>query len=259
MVVPVNQRHHNEARFSSVLFLGDSYAENGLGVLKMNPHSHLVGVGSPSSSVGSPPLRGRQWSNLSSDLRDPPLDRLGFGICHSTPLEPSADHWHSPLDAPIAGDAKAEGWWRLRFRVGCGMDEVAMGFGSANGVGDDVESKFCGWSAVGVEVTGGGWELRVVLNGARGPRSFEPECANPGDGDLLDSDQPTLSLLCPFNQGHRSFEPEGANLGDGELLDSDQPTLSLLCPFNQGLRSFEPEDANPGDGDFSIRTRWFQI
>ncbi|KAL4385354.1 hypothetical protein GQ457_15G021950 [Hibiscus cannabinus] len=106
-----------------------------------------------------------------------------------------------------------------------------------------------------------------------------------GAKSRLDSDQPTLSLICPFNQGPRSFKPEGANLGDGDLapdpsnprvrilemvicplerdgaksrLDSDQPTLSLICPFYQGPRSFEPEGANPGDGDLSIRTRWCQ-
>ncbi|KAL4354956.1 hypothetical protein GQ457_06G004500 [Hibiscus cannabinus] len=76
--VPVNQRHHSEARFSSILFLGDSHAGNGLSVLKTNPYPHLVGVGSPSSAVGSPPLRGMSFSD-------------------------------SLLDAPIAGDAKAEG------------------------------------------------------------------------------------------------------------------------------------------------------
>ncbi|KAK8986097.1 hypothetical protein V6N11_082379 [Hibiscus sabdariffa] len=107
--------------------------------------------------------------------------------------------------------------------------------------------------------------------------SFEHDDARP----RLDSDQPTLSLICPFNQGPRSFEPEGANPGDGDLapdpsnprviilemvicpferdgaksrLDFDQPRLSLICPFNRGPQSFEPEGANPGDGDFSIRT-----
>ncbi|KAL4368776.1 hypothetical protein GQ457_05G026860 [Hibiscus cannabinus] len=107
-----------------------------------------------------------------------------------------------------------------------------------------------------------------------------------GAKSRLDSDQPTLSLICPFNQGPRSFEPEGASLGDGDLaldpsnprvlvlemvicpferdgaksrLDSDQTTLSLICPFNQGPRSFELEGASPGYGDLSIRTRWCQI
>ncbi|KAL4376003.1 hypothetical protein GQ457_02G030980 [Hibiscus cannabinus] len=94
-----------------------------------------------------------------------------------------------------------------------------------------------------------------------------------GAKSRLESDQPTLSLIFPFNQVPRSFEPEGANPGDGDLsirtrwapdpsnpgvlilemvicpferdgaksrLDSDQPTLSLICPFNQGPRSFEP-------------------
>ncbi|KAL4362544.1 hypothetical protein GQ457_04G035090 [Hibiscus cannabinus] len=69
-----------------------------------------------------------------------------------------------------------------------------------------------------------------------------------GAKSRLDSDQPTLSLICPFNQGPRSFDPEGANPGD----DSDQPTLSLICPFNQGPRSFDPEGANPGDGDLAL-------
>ncbi|KAL4311086.1 hypothetical protein GQ457_01G029360 [Hibiscus cannabinus] len=90
--------------------------------------------------------------------------------------------------------------------------------------------------------------LSLICPFNQGPRSFEPEGASTGD----DSDQPTLSLICPFNQGPRSFEPEGANPGDGDLFDSDQPTLSLICPFNQGPRSFEPEGANPGDGDLAL-------
>ncbi|KAL4333559.1 hypothetical protein GQ457_07G003240 [Hibiscus cannabinus] len=43
--------------------------------------------------------------------------------------------------------------------------------------------------------------------------SFEPDDAI----SRLDSDQSMLSLLCPFNQGPRSFEPEGANPGDVDL------------------------------------------
>ncbi|KAL4295442.1 hypothetical protein GQ457_12G013900 [Hibiscus cannabinus] len=44
-----------------------------------------------------------------SDLRSPPLDRPGFEICRSPMPSLPPDRWDSSLEAPIIGDAKADG------------------------------------------------------------------------------------------------------------------------------------------------------
>ncbi|KAK8985994.1 hypothetical protein V6N11_037713 [Hibiscus sabdariffa] len=69
------------------------------------------------------------------------------------------------------------------------------------------------------------------------------------------------TVICPFECDDAKSETRlrSNDAKPCKRLDSDQPTLSLICPFNQGPRSFEPEGANPGDGDLSIRTRWCQI
>ncbi|KAL4377662.1 hypothetical protein GQ457_02G028170 [Hibiscus cannabinus] len=173
-----------------------------------------------------------------SDLSSPPLDRLGFEICRRSPWHDPSDRWDSTSAAPVTGDSS-----------------------NRNGPPDHSNPRV------------------LILEMVICP--FERD----GAKSSLDSDQPTMSLICPFNQGPRSFEPEGASPGDGDLsirtrwaldpsnprvlvlemvicpferdgvksrLDSDQPTLSLICSFNQGLRFFEPEGGNPGDGDLSI-------
>ncbi|KAK8684665.1 hypothetical protein V6N13_040681 [Hibiscus sabdariffa] len=133
------------------------------------------------------------------------------------------------------------------------LDEHLRSNGGNASTWRSLSHSFDKWATAGrVEATGEIEEPRVgvAFVGWRSACSeWAPDPSNPRVLILKQGcDQTTLSLIGVIC----SFERDDAR----PRLDSDQPTLSLICPFNQGPRSFEPEGANPGDGDLSIRTRW---